>query len=52
RSLTTADVTTFITQGDSAMISEAITVYSNKKTIEPAAREISITMAAIGITSR
>ena len=35
RSLTTADVTTFITQGDSAMTSEAITVYSNKKIIEP-----------------
>jgi len=35
RSLTTADVTTFIAQGDSAMTSEAITVYSNKKIIEP-----------------
>ncbi len=35
RSLTTANVTTFIAQGDSAMTSEAITVYSNKKIIEP-----------------
>jgi len=35
RLLTTANVTTFIAQGDSAMTSEAITVYSNKKIIEP-----------------